>query len=219
MLDDIRLNFVKERLRIDNGSDYVNYPKFIEIETMSGCNAKCIMCPVPTQKRKGIIKDNLFTKIVDEISHYKDWINFVSLSRNGEPLLDKKLPSRVKQLKDAGIKYVSFSTNASLLTREKGKELLESGLDELRISIDGFSKNTFETVRKGLDYEQVKMNALNFIKMRNDAGIKPSIQIRFVEQEENKHEIKEWTNFWSSVISKNDVVASKKMHSWGNQIY
>ena len=64
------------------------------------------MCPLGKSiyKGGGAISMELFDKIVSEISHYKDWIRLVCLSRNGEPLLNKNISSMVKKLKDVGIK-------------------------------------------------------------------------------------------------------------------
>jgi len=214
------LEFISRRLNLKEPEEYFHFPKYIEIETIRGCNAKCIMCPLSKDDtyKKGKIDNSLFSKIVEELSEYSNWINLVCLSRNGEPLLDKGLPKRITELKNAGIKYVNFSTNASLLDEKTSISLIESGLDEIRFSIDGFTKETFEYIRKGLDYETVKNNCLRFIKLRNQFGVKPKIQVRMVEQKRNSEEIIAWKNFWTSKLKENDVVASKKMHSWGNKL-
>ena len=95
----------------------------------------------------------------------------------------------VKKLKDIGIKRVNFSTNATALTEKKSLELLNSGLDEIRFSIDGYTKKTFEKIRKDATFEKVINNVLRFIELRNKSNFKTQVQIRLVEQKEN--EIKE----------------------------
>ena len=178
------------------------------------------MCPLGKSiyKAGGAISLELFDKIVSEISKYKDWIKLVCLSRNGEPLLNKNLALMVKKLKNAGIQRVNFSTNASALTEKRSHDLLKAGLDEIRFSIDGYSKETFENVRKGSNFEKVLSNCLNFISLRDKFEYKTQIQIRFVEQKKNHHELNQWRDFWLSKLKKTDVVASKKLHSWGNKI-
>ena len=116
------------------------------------------------------------------------------------------------------IKYTTFSTNASLLIEKKSIKLIESGLDDIRFSIDGITKETFENIRKGLNYEQVMNNCLRFIKLRNERGIKPMIQVRMVLQKENESEEEEFKRFWLSKLSSQDIVSSKPMHNWGNQL-
>lgn len=212
--------FLSSRLKIEDPMGYLYFPKYVEIETIRGCNSRCTMCPLSEDDtyKKGRMGGKLFSKIVNEISEYSDWIHFVCLSRNGEPLLDKGLPERVKQLKDAGIKRVTFSTNASLLDKNMGERLIVSGLDEIRFSIDGYTKETYEAIRRGLDYETVVENCLRFIDLRNKYGSNLQIQARLTEQERNADEIISWRDFWTSILKDSDIVASKKMHSWGNRL-
>lgn len=214
------VNSINKRLEINNLSEIEYFPRYMEIEAYDGCNFDCIMCPLGKSiyKPGGAISIELFDKIVSEISKYKDWIKLVCLSRNGEPLLNKNLPEMVKKLKDAGIKRVNFSTNASALNEKNSNELLKAGLDEIRFSIDGYTKKTFETVRKGGKFDNVIKNCLNFIRIRNELKANTQIQVRLVEQQANTHEVEDWKNFWLSKLKKTDLVASKKLHSWGNEL-
>jgi radical SAM protein with 4Fe4S-binding SPASM domain len=214
------LNSISKRLDVSEIKDIDYFPRYIEVEAYDGCNFDCIMCPLGKSiyKGGGGITIELFDKIVSEISNYKEWINLVCLSRNGEPLLNKNIATMVKKLKDAGIKRVNFSTNASALNEKKSYDLLKAGLDEIRFSIDGYTKETFEKVRKGSKFEKVIKNCINFINLRDKLNANTQIQIRFVEQKKNEHEIKEWKNFWLSKLKKTDIVASKKLHSWGNKL-
>ena len=66
--------------------------------------------------------------------------------------------------------------------------MLDSGLDDLRISLDAHTKQTYEKIRRGLDYDVVKENVLMLIQMRDDIQSNMSIRIRMVELEENKGE-------------------------------
>ena len=74
---------------------------------------------------------DLFTRIVDQFPQ----IARVVLHGVGEPMMVPALPRMIRYLKDRGT-YVLFNTNGTLLTRRKGQELIDSGLDELRVSID-----------------------------------------------------------------------------------
>jgi MoaA/NifB/PqqE/SkfB family radical SAM enzyme len=52
----------------------------------------------------------------------------------------------IHYLKDRGA-YVLFNTNGTLLTQRAGRELIDAGLDELRISLDAAAPQTFRLVR------------------------------------------------------------------------
>jgi len=210
---------IRERLGLKELSEINYFPKYFEIDLAGVCNARCSMCTVwKDPKEMRYMNDELFVKILDEMRNYSDWINVVCLSRNGEPLLYRNLSQRISELKKIGIKNVNFSTNAALLTDKKSIELIESGLDDIKFSIDGSTKETFETIREGLNFEKVVNNCLRFIELRNERGMKPRVQIRMVLQERNQHEEEAWIKFWTSKVSEHDKVMSKKMNNWGNQL-
>lgn len=215
------LELISKELSVKNIDEIDYFARYVELDSYDGCNLNCIMCPLGKDiyKGGGPIPQKLFQKIVDELADYADWIYQVCLSRNGEPLLNKNIASMIKQLKNVGIRRVNFSTNATALTERKAHELIEAGLDEIRFSIDGVTKETFEKVRQGVKYETVLENCLRFIKIRDEyKDAKTQVQIRLVEQKENTHEVGAWKKFWLSKVRSTDVVASKKMHSWANEM-
>jgi sulfatase maturation enzyme AslB (radical SAM superfamily) len=73
----------------------LGYPRFIEVETVNACNARCPMCTIGEwQRHTPTMKDALFAKIADDICSHADEVRRVALYRDGEPLLDKKLAKR-----------------------------------------------------------------------------------------------------------------------------
>ena len=213
------MNSLAERLNLNDISQALYFPKYFELETIRACNARCTMCTVNEWKDKNNkMSDKLFSKVAEEMKNYCGWINSVCLSRNGEPLLDKNLIYKIQTLKSYGIRDITFSTNASLLSKHKSIELIESGLDDIRFSIDGATKETFESIRRGLNFEEVVENCLRFIKLRDERGQKPRVRVRMVLQKGNLPEESSWKEFWKARVSKNDIVYSKAMGSWGNQL-
>lgn len=99
------------------------------------CNLKCVHCyaqavdpdgkdEINTDKAKGIIKD------------LADYGAPVMLFSGGEPLVRQDLPELAKYATDQGMRAV-ISTNGTLITKEKAKELKEIGLSYVGISMDG----------------------------------------------------------------------------------
>lgn len=208
------------RIYLNDLSESYYFPKYFAIETCNNCNARCVMCPKGQKGTNSIqlMTDELFDKIVEEIREYEHWIEMICLNSDGEPLLDKKIASRIRRLKDAGIKHIQISSNAQLLSGERIQELLESGLDDIRISIDGYTKQTYEKIRRGLNFDIVKENTLNLIKMRNEAQSSMEIRIRMVELEENSGEREEWMQYWKSQVRETDRVQLMPMHTWSGKI-
>ena len=208
--------------RIDKDSkinDLLRFPRFFEIETVNACNARCPMCTIDDWQRKTpTMKDGLFNKIVDELREHSDTIQRVSLYRDGEPLLDKKLPKRVQLLKDNGIKQVSIATNVSLLNEKRSIDLLESGIDLVKMSIDSLDKNIFESIRVRLDFDEVIENAKRFIELRDRISPNTRIWMRMIRQKSNIDEWPYYEQYWSKYLNKNDRIYYHNIFNWGGQL-
>lgn len=189
------------------------YPLGVDIGTTNLCNAQCIMCPHSRLKKMGTMDMKLYKKIIDNC--HKLNIRMVNLSFFGEPFLDKKIIEKIKYAKEKKM-YVGFYSNGSLLNENLAKEIIEAGLDGITISFDGATKETYEKIRLGLNFDVVKRNVLNLIRIRN--GMKktnPKITLVLVELEENKKEIKQFYDGWNKKV---DSISIINMRNWANDI-
>ncbi len=191
------------------------FPKFVQIETVSGCNARCRMCSVNDWARsKSVMSEALFAKLLVELASRRDWVEQITLQLGGEPLLDRRLEDRVAALKQAGIRSVAFTTNASLLDEARSQRLLEAGVDAIDFSIDGASAETFEAIRVNLSYAEVRDNVLRFVAMRNAAGRAVQVRVRMVIQQNNAHELDAFVSYWRSQLGSNDYVIGRFLNWW-----
>lgn len=205
-LYDKKINKTIERL------DY-EFPTCVDIGTTNLCNSNCIMCPHSKLKKLGTMKISLFRKIIDNCKYLG--IENVNLSFFGEPLLDKGLFEKIKYAKNKGLSIGLYS-NGSLLNKDNIKNIIESQLDGISISIDGFSKVVYERIRKGLDFNKVEKGINDLIEFRNKNGNnKPIISLVLVELDENKHEIKEFYEKWRGKV--NDIKILN-MRNWTSNI-
>ena len=199
--------------------DLLVFPRFFEIETVNTCNARCPMCTIESWTRHSpVMSMELFTKIADEIGEYADQVYRVSLFKDGEPLLDKKLPQRIALLKERDVQCVAIHTNVSLLDETRGAALLEAGLDAITLSIDSLDKKVFEEIREGLTLEPVLENALQFIKLRNRIRPNCEIKVRMIKQDSNKDEWETYEAFWKDKIAPHDRCFTHNIHNWGGQL-
>lgn len=205
----------REEYGIRSFEQLESFPKFVQIETVSGCNARCRMCSVHDWKRaKSAMSDALFSKLVMELADHSDWIEQVTLQMGGEPLLDRRLEDRVAVLKRVGIRSVAFTTNASLLGEDRARRLLESGIDMIDFSIDGASAETFESIRVNLSYEEVRDNVLRFLDLRNASGHRVRVRVRMVIQPENAHEFDAFVAYWRNELGTDDYVLGRFLNWW-----
>lgn len=164
------------------------FPAEIHLESHSGCNARCIMCPRGGMTRyQGEMPSDIFQKAVVECKDYH--MEYIHFHLNGEPLLMDidKLVSRIKYTKEINPdKKLVFFTNGSLLDKQKIVKILESGLDIIVISIDGGNAEDYEKIRVGLKFDIVVENVRNLVKIRNAGSVNMKIQTAIVPQQANK---------------------------------
>jgi radical SAM protein with 4Fe4S-binding SPASM domain len=159
----------------------------VQLESTLACNIKCRMCVRDYFDRKGahLTFDN-FKKIIDQFPFLRQ----LNLTGIGEPLLNKDIFRMVEYAVGKRKLYVRFTTNATLLTPQNNERLIRSGLNELRVSLDGATAGTFNKIREGSDFEKVVDNIRGLTRLKNDLGAqKPVIEVNTVVLRENIDEL------------------------------
>jgi len=123
-------------------------PVCLYLEVTNRCNLLCETCPRTFEELEppADMSWELFTHIVDQVPN----IARVVLHGVGEPMLVKHLPRMVRYLKDRGT-YVLFNTNGTLMQPKKFQSIIDTGLDELRVSLDAADRESYARVR-GKDF-------------------------------------------------------------------
>ncbi|MCR2802833.1 radical SAM/SPASM domain-containing protein [Paenibacillus soyae] len=103
------------------------------IETTSICNLSCYFCP-PTQRAKGFVSIDDFTKTLDQIKPFTDYIYF---HVKGEPLLHPKIDQLLDIAHEKGFK-VNITTNGTLITKNRRKLLGKPALRQINFSLHSF---------------------------------------------------------------------------------
>jgi MoaA/NifB/PqqE/SkfB family radical SAM enzyme len=142
-------------------------PVCLYLEVTNRCNLLCETCPrtFETLEPPADMSWELFTKIVDQVPN----VARVVLHGVGEPMLVKQLPKMIRYLKDRGT-YVLFNTNGTLMQPKRFQELIDTGLDELRVSLDAADRETYLKVR-GKDYfNRIVRDVGKFIAYQKQVG-------------------------------------------------
>lgn len=166
-------------------------PLKIEMDITNQCNIRCIMCSfsdtsIGNRKRSDLPKE-VFSRWADEMFA---WAQHVGLLFGAEPTLNPNLLDFVKISKEYRVPNVYFSTNAMKLTPKLTAGLLEAGLDEINVSLDAGTKETFERIRRGAKWDTVIGN----LKALRDqkAALKlhrPRLHMSFVLMKSNVQEL------------------------------
>ncbi len=134
-------------------------PVCLYLETTNRCNLPCTTCPRTFEELEPAANMSwgLFRSIVDQYPA----IARVVLHGVGEPLMVPNLPRMIRYLKARGT-YVLFNSNGTLLNERRGRDLIDSGLDELRVSLDAADAQAFEAVRGKDAFDRIVDNVRAF---------------------------------------------------------
>ncbi len=187
------------------------FPKTVRIETTNHCQADCVFCPRSTIGRaKGNMKQDLFETVVKQC--VQGGVRLVHLHGYGEPLIDKQLPERIRYCKEAGIPKVKIFTNGDLLRGDLAQRLLNCGLDEIKISIDGSDGEEFNKLRIGLNHAKVLENVKEFRRLRDQAGRSKPVIVAATCQTSNRDQTK---TMLDGVVDRIDFT---HIHNWGGAL-
>jgi MoaA/NifB/PqqE/SkfB family radical SAM enzyme len=142
-------------------------PVCLYLEVTNRCNLPCETCPRTFEELEppADMSWDLFTRIVDQVPDLARAV----LHGVGEPMLVRDLPRMIRHLAERGA-YVLFNTNGTLLDERRGRELVGSGLHELRVSLDAAEAGTYARVR-GVDaFARVVANVRAFTARQRALG-------------------------------------------------
>jgi radical SAM protein with 4Fe4S-binding SPASM domain len=168
-------------------------PPFIKIEPTPQCQLSCTTCWHSDVAFKRMFTPSMnltldeFKKIVDPIASTTLGI---SLSFRGEPLLSRELIGMIRYAHQKRI-ATTFPSNLSVrMNKAFAEELVSSGLDELYVSLDGASAETYEQYRVGGDFQRVLDNVQLLADAKRRSGNRHTRIIwKMVIFPHNKHEI------------------------------
>ena len=107
----------------------------------------------------------------------------------GEPLLNKNLPEMIRFAKAQGA-WVLFNSNGVLLDRAWQDILIDCALDELRISIDAATPETFRQIRGAPVFDRIVANLKQFVGRKVERGVThPKLSLWMVAMRSNLHEL------------------------------
>ena len=177
----------------------------VYVEPTNACNLNCTTCVRHSwDEPEGFMEWATFEALVDGLAevaqgdggsaagggaagpHAAGTLAFMGL---GEPLLHPRFLDMVRLVKSRGLR-AEVTTNSLLLDEEMAGGLLQAGLDQLVVSIDGASAEAFGRVRSGASLAKVVENVRRLHDRRGpNYGPGTSIGIEFVAMRSNVGEL------------------------------
>jgi len=174
----------------------LNSPLVLQIQTQSFCNGRCSICPYRLVSKKldqGAMEWDLFAKIAKELAS-EPLLSDVVFELHNDPLLDKRIFDWVKYVKSiTPDKRCTIVTNGELLDNFSSTDIRQSKVDSLVISLNAHSKEMYESMNNGLDYDRVMRNVSRLL---SDQSLRQKVMLSFVLTEQNVHEVYQATLHW-----------------------
>lgn len=209
-------NYKKYLKMIEEGyKETVDFmPVKMDYEAGSRCNFRCTMCLMSeiSDRRPPEMSFENYKKSLDE----QYGLIEVKLQGLGEPLINPDFFKMVHETVSRNI-WVRTTTNGSLLDRDDNyKRMIDEKIDEIQVSIDGATKETFEKIRIGSDFNKVVENVkmMNEYAREKDEGWRTSCWM--LVQEENIDEMEQLIDLAEYMKFKR-LTYSIAIGSWGRQ--
>lgn len=162
------------------------YPSYIEIEVTTRCNLKCIMCEhTYWDEPNSDMTFEEFKSIVDQFPRLK-WIGLTGI---GESFINKDFMKILSYVKSKNV-FVELYDTFYFIDEKTARELIEMGVDKIFISIDAATKETYERIRVGSNFDRVMNNVRNLIRLKKEMEAPfPVLSFHYIVTKLNLHEM------------------------------
>lgn len=164
-------------------------PLSLSIETGTACNLRCPECPSGLKsftRPQGKLNLDFFRSVLDEVH---PWLMNLNLYFQGEPLLHPEFHEFAAYASSKNI-FTRTSTNGHFLDESSAKELIDSGIDSITVSVDGITQEVYESYRIGGNLGKVLEGIRNLSEARKKSKrITPVIRLQFLVTGVNEHQL------------------------------
>ncbi len=153
------------------------YPSYVEIEVTTVCNKKCIFCEHThwDEKQENVTLEQ-FKHMVNQFPTLR-WIN---VTGEGDPFLNKDFIQMLEYVKRKQV-TTYFGDSFDMITPEVSKKLVDIGIDGIYISMDAATKETYDKIKVGCDFDRSVANINELIRYKKEINSPiPELCFRYV---------------------------------------
>lgn len=162
-------------------------PRSLYLEATNRCDSECQTC-IRTFNTLEPPKDLTLAEVQRLVEQFPV-LERVVLHGIGEPLLNKQIFEIVAYLKAKRI-TVLFNSDAISLTQKRAAQLIESGLDEYRVSMDAATRDMYAKIRGVDQFERVLRNVGYLVALQQQQGCNtPRVSLWFTTLKANLDEL------------------------------
>ncbi len=161
----------------------------IYLEPTNRCNLTCVTCIRHSwDEPMGDMAWRVFQSLIDGLVDFPE-TKTIAFAGLGEPLLHEKFPEMVRIAHERGLR-TEMTSNAMLLTPTLAGLLIDAGLDQFTVSIDGTSDKVHGAIRQGASLKEITTNVRRLRRLSESARLSQiRIGIEFVAMKRNIHEL------------------------------
>lgn len=153
-------------------------PLTMYIDPSSKCNFKCQFCfqsnkEIKKQMDLSMMSMEVFDEVIRQIEEFDNPIKMLHLHGFGEPLLNKNFPLMVSKARQSSkILRVATTSNASLLTKDLSKAIIDSGLNQIHFSIYGLNDDNYKVFsNQRVSFSEIVSNIKYFYSIKNNCHV------------------------------------------------
>jgi radical SAM protein with 4Fe4S-binding SPASM domain len=162
-------------------------PRTLYLETTNRCDSECQTC-IRTFNTLEPPKDLTLAELQGIVEQFPV-LERVVLHGIGEPLLNREIFAIIAYLK-ARATTVLFNSDAISLTQKRAEQLIDSRLDEYRVSMDAATRETYMQIRGVDQFERVIRNVQYLVTRQRQRGCQaPRVSMWFTVIKANLDEL------------------------------
>lgn len=195
-----------------------DFPNIINIEPTNACNLRCVYCPrEKAVKGVGMMSWETYTRIIDEAAGHKRLL-MINFHKDGEAFLHPRFFDMVRYARRRDVsEMIHLNTNAICWDEQVIAQILDSGIDDITVSLDAAWADTYYQHKRVDCLAKVEQNVRTFFDERARRKQQhPFVRVKIMEFDEISHdEIRDFKKKWEGVA---DQVQVTGIHSWSGAV-
>lgn len=165
-------------------------PFLVYVDPSSACNFRCKFCPSghldllkQVNRPPKIMEFALFEKVIADLQAFPAKAKAFFFHKDGEPLVNPRLGEMMALAvqREVAERYW-LTTNASLLNPRRAEEIVASGIDAVRLSIEHVSAEGYKELTQNFSkYDQVLRGVATLWDERERKGSKMRIYAKLID--------------------------------------
>lgn len=169
-------------------------PPSINIELTNRCQLRCTYCTSPLKLRpSGFMTDSTFRRVIAQLRQWR--IRRVRVVGNGEPTFHPKFAWMIKEIAESS-GYIELKTSLQYVRDNVIEAMVKANIDAIRISVDSNSKEEYEALRQGGNFQTLLENLKKLMQARKSLSGKSLIVITVMLKPSDIKNESEVMDFW-----------------------